>query len=233
MIFRDCQGSTFDAGQQSRLGGDPHYRVTAINSADAAGTSSEPAHARTPDILPPEPVSARVPASGAQLVIDFDDTLADAAGQTPRKEQFTVLLDDEPAKIGAVVVRGSRYRVLLNGLDPVVRAGQVVKVTYDPPPEVRSAFVERNGKMVCQSAALQDGDCNAARNFTLGPGAAVAVDSDSTQMPGAPGAPATLTAMVRTLQSYICFVRAPSRWPEAGPRSASCCSPPRFPARQG
>ena len=91
-----------------------YYRVSAINDA-GTGAPSGIAFAKSDDIDGPEPVSASVTGSGAEVAIDFDEALDRDAGSTPATERFTVTVDGAATTIGSVVVLGTLKRVVLGG----------------------------------------------------------------------------------------------------------------------
>ena len=82
--------------------------------------------------LPPRPDSATVPAAGHELTIVFDNPPADAAGQTPAADRFTVTANRQVVPISAIAVSGSDRRVTLT-LSTTIKQDQVVRVSYADP----------------------------------------------------------------------------------------------------
>ena len=86
-----------------------HYRISAINDAGTGSPveccgGTRPA----PISLGPEPVSASVTGSGAEVAIDFNEALDPSTANAPAKERFTVTVDDGPAPVGSVDRVGQR-----------------------------------------------------------------------------------------------------------------------------
>ena len=102
-----------------------HYRVSAINDG-GVGRASDAAHAT----IRPAPVRAGTNARGSQIAIEFGQALDGDAANAPAADRFTVSVKGAAVKIGDVVVAGPSGQVLLNGLSPLIRHGQVVTVSY-------------------------------------------------------------------------------------------------------
>ena len=102
-----------------------HYRVSAINDG-GVGRASDAAHAT----IRPAPVRAGTNARGSQIAIEFGQALDGDAANAPAADRFAVSVKGAAVKIGDVVVAGPSGQVLLNGLSPLIRHGQVVTVSY-------------------------------------------------------------------------------------------------------
>ena len=102
-----------------------HYRVSAINDG-GVGRASDAAHAT----IRSAPVRAGTNARGSQIAIEFGQALDGDAANAPAADRFAVSVKGAAVKIGDVVVAGPSGQVLLNGLSPLIRHGQVVTVSY-------------------------------------------------------------------------------------------------------